>query len=251
MTPRGLSREAAADWDLLAVAPDTVDVARRSSQPEPVRRWLSHALPADGLVGTSVELRMHGQIRIGDWRPFTAVQRSSLSYGFVWAATARMLGLPIVGYDRYTRGSGELRWRLLNAIPVMSAAGADVTRSAAGRHAAELLVAAPAVALDPRVSWQPVDGNRAQAGIALDGHEQDMTVKVGSSGALQEFVMMRWGKPAGVEYGAYVFGAALTDDATFDGVTIPRQVTAGWHYGTDRWDEGAFIRWTVDDARYR
>ena len=193
---------------------------------------------------------MHGQIRIGAWRRFCAVQRASLAYGFVWAAAARMFGLPIVGLDRYTRESGEMCWRLLNAVPVTSASGSDIARSAAGRHAAELLVAVPTVALDARVSWQPIDPSRALARFPLGGDVHEITVTVGPSGALEELVMLRWGKPAGAALGSHVFGAALSDEGTFGGIAIPRQVTAGWYYGTAQWNEGAFIRWTVDGARY-
>jgi hypothetical protein len=37
---------------------------------------------------------------------------------------------------------------------------------------------------------------------------------------------------------------------SFGGVTVPRDVSAGWHYGTARWPEGQFIRYTVDKAEY-
>ena len=116
-------------------------------------------------------------------------------------------------------------------------------RGAAGRHA-ELLVAIPTVALDARVSWQPIDPSRALANFALGRDVHEITVTVGPSGALEELVMMRWGA-GGSTLGFHVFGAALSDEGTFGGIAIPRQVTAGWHYGTDRWNEGAFIRWMV------
>jgi hypothetical protein len=252
--PAGLTRQARNDWELLAAptdAPVAVDPARLLELPKPVQRWLTHALPVGSPVLTSAELKLHGQIRLGSWRTFTAVQRSSVSNGFVWAATARLFGLPVVGFDRYTHGSGQLRWRLLNLFPVMAAAGSAVTRSAVGRHTAELLVAAPAVALATPVSWEPVDSDSATAHVTLDGYEHDVTVRVAASGALLELVMPRWGTPPGMSYGRHAFGAAFHDEGTFSGVTIPRQVRAGWHYGTDRWNDGEFIRWTVDDATYR
>jgi hypothetical protein len=111
---------------------------------------------------------MHGEVRLGAWRTFTALQRLAPT-GFVWAATARLFGLPVTGFDRFTRGTGQMRWRLLNAIPVMAAEGEDVTLSAAGRHAGELLVAVPAAALDPTVSWTTVDPDPATA--HRHGHE--------------------------------------------------------------------------------
>jgi hypothetical protein len=99
----------------------------------------------------------------GAWRPFTAVQRLTPGGGFLWAATARVLRLPGTGFDRFTRGAGQMRWRLLNAIPVVAAEGEDVTRSAAGRHAGELLLGAPAAALGSGISWTEVDSDRAAA----------------------------------------------------------------------------------------
>ena len=38
----------------------------------------------------------------------------------------------MTGYDRLSSGTGEMRWRLLRLIPVMTAAGPDTTRSARG-----------------------------------------------------------------------------------------------------------------------
>jgi len=33
--------------------------------------------------------------------------------GYVWAATAWMYGLPVVGFDRLSSDTGQMRWRLL------------------------------------------------------------------------------------------------------------------------------------------
>src|SRR3712207_9074453 len=80
--------------------------------PEPARRWLTHALAPGTPLWPSVVLTMRGEIRLGAWRPFTATQVLRPPHGFVWAATARVAGLPVVGYDRYGSGSGEVNWRL-------------------------------------------------------------------------------------------------------------------------------------------
>ena len=136
-------------------------------------------------------------------------------------------------------------------LPVMSADGDDVTRSAAGRHAGELLLAAPAAALGPQVSWRPVDGDRATARVLVGGDTHDVTLTIAADGALTALHLARWGNPDGEGFGAHGFGADLHGESTFDGFTIPREITAGWHYGTDRWPEGQFIRYTTEDARYR
>jgi Family of unknown function (DUF6544) len=111
--PRGLTERARADWAMLAQPTDTPDrfhPAATVGLPEPVRRWLAHAIAPGTPLRSAVELRMHGQIRPGAWRPFTAVQRLTPGDGFVWAATARLFGLPVTGFDRFTQqlaGGGD------------------------------------------------------------------------------------------------------------------------------------------------
>jgi hypothetical protein len=192
---------------------------------------------------------MHGQIRIGRWAPFRGVERLSVTGGFVWAATARLAGLPVVGFDRWTPGSGSQRWRLLGAVPVVSARGPDVTRSAAGRHAGELLLVAPTAALAEEVSWHPVDADRASATVRAGGLSHDVTVTVSPDGALRELVFPRWGPAGGGAFAEQPFGVATEGEVTFGGITVPERISAGWHYGTDRWPEGEFIRWTLEEVR--
>lgn len=246
-TPRGLTPDASADWAALAGGQPAGGFTPEAAAglPEAVRRWLVHAVPDGTPLARSVQLRMHGEIRLGRWSPFTAVQRLSVSDGFVWAATARVLGLPVRGFDRWTRGTGEMRWRLGGLLPVVSARGEDVSRSAAGRHAGELLVALPTAALAPEVTWRSSGGDRV-VGV-VSGTE--VTLAVGPDGALTELRMQRWGPIGRGAYGELPFGATLHGEIESGGVRVPRRVTAGWHHGTDRWAEGQFIRWTVDEVR--
>lgn len=180
--PRGLTAAAARDWVELgrpAAGEGTFDAGAVAHLPEPVRRWLVHAVAEGTPLARSVGLRMTGEIRLGRWAAFTAAQRTAVDGGFVWAATARPFGLPVVGFDRYTHGTGEMRWRLLGRVPVMSADGEDVTRSAAGRHAAELLLDLPTAALAPEVSWSPLDSDRAVATVRVGEGSWDVTLTIG------------------------------------------------------------------------
>ena len=237
--PRGLTDAVRRDWDALArPTPDPApfDPGAVAELPAPVRRWLTHAIAAGTPLRTAVELELRGEIRLGSWRSFTATQRMTPD-GLVWAATARVAGLPIVGFDRLTRGCGEMRWRLLGAIPAMSAKGEDVTRSAQGRLAGELLVAVPAAA--PACAWTSTDDAHATA--TVDDHE--VTLTIAPDGALAALEMTRWGDPHGSGYGPHRFWATFAGEVSFDGVTLPRSVTAGW-------GEDAFIRYVVEAARW-
>lgn len=254
-TPRGLTAEVGRDWSLLG-HPGTTDPSSPfdpgsiGGLPGPVQRWLRRTIAPGTPLYRTVHLEMSGQIRLGSWRTFSATQRLDLERGFVWTATARFFGLPVVGFDRYTRASGQMSWRLLGLIPVMRAEGVDVTRSAAGRHVGEVLVAAPTTALSPTMNWRAVDDAHATAAVLFDGQTHEVTVAVGAEGLLTELVMRRWGDPDGSGFAEHAFGARFSDSVTFEGITIPRSVAAGWHYGTDRWTQGEFIRYEVGRARY-
>ena len=155
-----LAGAARRDWTDLGAIPDfemPFDPEMTGHLPEPARRWLNHAIRPGTPLSPAAFLRMHGRIRLGSWRAFRATQILRPPHGFIWAARARVAGLPVSGFDRYSGGDGQMRWRVLGSLPVMSASGPDITRSAAGRLASEF-VFVPAVALSPAVTWEPVSG---------------------------------------------------------------------------------------------
>ena len=78
-----------------------------AGEAEPVPRYLTHAIAPGTPLWQSVEVEMVGHIRIGTWRPFTATQVVAPSRGYIWAANARLLGLPVIGYDRPAAGPGR------------------------------------------------------------------------------------------------------------------------------------------------
>lgn len=216
--------------------------------PPPARRWLAHAVPAGTPLWRSVEMHMRGHIRLGAWRAFTATQVLSPPDGFIWAATARFLGLPVVGFDRYSRGAGEMRWRLLGVLPVMSASGSDVTRSAAGRLAGESVFVPTAY---HRATWTMAAPDIAVATWRHETGEESAELRIGPGGELLEVRMQRWGNPNGAAFGRYPFGVSIEREHTFSGITIPAVLRAGWWWGTERQAEGEFFRATITKATFR
>ncbi|MFG2006806.1 DUF6544 family protein [Spirillospora sp. NPDC048911] len=224
--------------------------ARVQHLPPPARRWLIHAIQPDTPLLTTTRLSMHGRIRIGAWWRFQAEQILRPPTGFVWAATTHLAGVPVTGFDRYTDGAGQMRWRLLGALPLISAAGPDTTRSAAGRLAAEFVLS-PASALAPWITWEPIDDHQALARVTIGPRTHLVTVTVAASGALTSVSLPRWGNPDGHAHRQHTFGVKVYSETTFDGFTIPSYATAGWWHGTDRWADGQFIRFRVDHASFR
>src|SRR5215472_4081416 len=145
-----------------------------------------------------------------------AVPREARAVGAEWdrlaEATVRMMGLPLSGFDRLSSGTGQMSWRLLGLVRVMTVDGPDITRSAAGRLAAEIALVPTAFRA---VTWTA--GEHRDSAIATcqaDGETERR----------------------------YPFGMTTEAEATFAGVTLPVVFRAGWWWGTDRQESGEFFR---------
>jgi hypothetical protein len=131
--------------------------------PEPARRYIEHAITPGPQLATSVRLRMRGSIKLGRWVRFEAEQVIHAGRGFMWAARVPLLTIPLIrGFDRLLDGAGEMRWKLFGVVPIMSASGADITRSAVGRMEAESLWL-PTMLVRDDVKWTARDGRHAVA----------------------------------------------------------------------------------------
>ncbi|WP_369135513.1 DUF6544 family protein [Modestobacter sp. I12A-02662] len=229
--------------------PEAFDPAVLDGLPEPARRWLTHAIAPGTPLWQAVELSMRGEIRLSSWRPFTARQVLAPPAGFVWAATARLFGLPVTGFDRLSSGSGEMRWRLGGLVPVMSASGPDVARSAAGRLAGEATLVPTAFRAATWATGSAAD--RVVATWHVGGRDESVELHVGPDGRLLGAEMDRWGNPGGEPFGRHRFGVAFEAERTSAGVTIGSVLRAGWWWGTDRQAEGEFFRARITGATFR
>lgn len=219
--------------------------------PDVVQRYLNHAIAPGTKLASAVRLRMHGEIKLRGWLPFTAEQVICWRRGFIWRAAVRMNGLPVWGSDRLVDSVGGMRWKLLGLFPVMTASGADITRSTVGRMLAEL-VWLPSVLCQRDVSWTTPDAVHAHASLTLFGESTDLILTIDNQGQLESVKLRRWNNPEGAEFHYVDFGGLVEAEGTFGGYTIPTCLFVGWHFGSERFEsEGAFFRVTIDQAIYR
>lgn len=228
--------------------------------PEPVRRYLLHAIKPGTPLAASVELTMRGTIKLGQaWHPFRARQILTPGCGFVWRASAAMNGSPIFvrGADYYTRGEGRVRFALLGLLPVVHATGPDVSRSAAGRFLGEAALWLPASLVSyPADAWQVLDHERLQVTLSLPmdsgparSETLPFTLTIDTQGGVREAVFPRWHDTS---QNYIPFGIGVETERTFGGYTIPAQIHAGWWYGYERYQsEGMFFRATLTSALFR
>lgn len=229
------------------------DGARVQALPASARRYLTHAIAPGAPLARAARLRMHGEMRLnGRWSRFDAEQVIRARRGFVWRARVAMRPLPVRGSDRWVDGRGAMVWRLLGVVPVVRASGADVSRSAAGRFAAEGIWL-PSALLDQGEAWVEGDGGlvvRVRVGDDVIPVELD----VDDDGALRGVSMDRWGTPDGPDgpFRLERFGAAVDDERAFGAYTVPSRLRVGWYVGTDRFEaDGEFFRVTIDDVSFR
>lgn len=219
--------------------------------PAPAQRYLAHAIAPEAPLAAAVRLRMHGTIRLRKrWHAFTAEQVIVRDRGMVWRARVKFAGTTIRGFDCFLDGEGAMRWKLAGVLPLIRAAGPDITRSTAGRFAAES-VWLPSLLCSRQVSWKAEDPGVAHARFAIDSHAEDVALTL-SGGCLQSVALSRWGNPEGGDFHDVEFGAAVDQEATFGGYTIPARIRAGWYFGSERFEtEGKFLQATIDSAVYR
>jgi hypothetical protein len=231
-------------WDAAPAHPlRHFDPAMLVGLPTAVQRLLSKAIEPGAPLYQAIRLHMRGEIKLGSWRPFEAEQVIRWGRGLIWQAKAKFGLVSISGHDAIIDGVGEMRWRLAGIIPVMSADGRDVSRSAANRLELESTLL-PSVLLDEDVHWLPDDDDGiARARVHVGADESEISLAIDDEGNLLRAWMPRWGNPDGGDFHEVPFGVLLSEPKRFSGYAISTRIRAGWFFGTPRFDsEGEFFR---------
>ena len=217
--------------------------------PEPVQRYLKHAISAATPLANVVQLRMHGEIKLKQWQSFQAEQVIYPQRGMIWQATPRVKGLPVRGWDRLVDGKGAMQWKFLGLIPVMTAVGEDVTRSAIGRMHGECMWLPSVLS---KAEWTVCNRYNIQATLRSLEEATVLNLTIDSLGRPNQISFKRWGNPDSSSYQLVNFGAYVDQESTFAGYTIPSKLRAGWYFGSDKFKtEGEFFRVTLDDVIYK
>ncbi len=238
------------DWrrveaTLVRDAPGAFGERELEGLPAPVTSYLRAAVATGTPLARSARMRMRGRIKIGRWVPFRAREVLTPQVGFLWAARAAGI---IIGSDRFVEGRGEMDWRLGGLIRVMHGAGPDISRSAAERAAAEAVWVPTALLPRFGVAWSATGNDRISARYQIGDYPVQVDYSLTGEGLIRSVTFDRWGDPDGSGvFGLHTFGGEFTAHATFDGVTIPSEGRLGWHYGSDRWDQGEFFRYRITD----
>ncbi|MEI7577211.1 MAG: DUF6544 family protein [Armatimonadota bacterium] len=238
-------------WNIESPTPQVFDPFMTENLPIAARNYITRAIAAGTPIASAVRLEMKGEIKLNNqWLPFEATQVVRNNHGFVWRAHVIRGMAGISGYDRLIDGEGEMKWKVLGLIPVMTAHGPDITRSTAGRMATEYTLL-PSAQLDPKILWKELSETSVSLRREIAGIETDLTLEIEKSGTLKSASLNRWGNPDGNEFQNTPFGAELSEEVTYGGYTIPTKICAGWQYGTSHFDEGEFFRAEITSGEFK
>lgn len=219
--------------------------------PQLVQRYFLHAIQPSTPLASSVQIKMHGSIKLEQgWMSMQAEEILSTK-GFLWRAT---IGTGLVRFlvvDRYANQSGRVYVTLWGSIPVVNQQDSNITRASIGRLAIEYIWLPSALLPQRGVHWQAVDDNTITASFKLDEEPITLTLVIDRNGRVLKVMMPRWGEDK-QELGTFAYlpyGAAYSQEATFEGYTVPSQIDVGWWFDTERYEET--LRATIDQADYR
>ncbi len=218
--------------------------------PDPVQRYVR----ASGAVGTSrphnMRIVFEGAIRKpdGPWLPFTTTQVNTFDIPsrYFWM-DAVMMGLPTKGLHAYENGHATMRIKLAGLLPVMSFAGPELDTAETVTWFNDMCLFAPGALVDPRITWQPIDGRSAQATFHHEGITARATLVFDQQDRLVDFLSddryaMSEKPPRKLR-----FETPVRDHRTVGGVLVPGYGETVWHM-----PEGPFTygRFTLKEIAY-
>ncbi len=213
--------------------PSVVTEDELTGLPEPVQRWLHWARVVGKVRPSAVRLKMEGEFRLGEdrgWMPFEAEEYYTTNPpGFVWPVEMRMAPfVPIVGRDRYAGGEGSIEMRLLGLIPVADERGGVLGQGALLRYLNETMWF-PAAALEPYLSWEPVDADSARATMTFAGVSASAVFVFDAEGRPVDMVAERYRMDRGT---VERWSTPLHAWGEFGGVRVPIEGEGVWRSDT-------------------
>lgn len=214
------------------------DTAVLDGLEEPVRRYFAHAVAGGAPLAPSARLRLGGSIKVGVWLRFDSAWEGD-ARSFTWRARCGPGPLrSLQVHDQFTDGVGIMDIRLraplrrLSALKLLHVENEDATRSGAGRAALEGLWVPAALLPDRGVEWRAESDDLIIATWEVPPERPELHISITRDGAVTSYRAQRW---RGGMSGYVPFGADVHAERTFEGVTIPSRITAGWGHGTPSW----------------
>jgi hypothetical protein len=237
-----------------AVGPSEL-AAREASLPEPVRRYLSYAIPAGAPAILTVHLRHEGFFRTkpnAPWLPIRGEQYFTVGRpGFVWNATVRMRPFfwPLFwidARDRLFEGRGNMLVKLASTFTVADASGPEIDQGSSLRWLAETAWFPYALVADA-VRWEPFDAHSARATLVQDGLPVIATFEFDDEGKPELLRAERYFSDGKAPAKLLPWSGRYLAYREFGGFRVPSYVEVSWQLPEG---EFSYARFRVTEIQY-
>ncbi len=220
--------------------------------PAPVQLWLKRS----GVVGRtpvkSVYLTQSLQMKMKpeqtDWYEARATQLfTSSPPAFNWMVNLRMNAfMNVLGRDQFHHGQGEMLIKLLSVYPMVDAENTDkLNQASLQRYLAEI-VWFPSEATSSYIQWEPLDEHSARATMTVNGTSGSGDFHFDENGNFSEFSTMRY-KDIDEKAGKLLWTIKATKHKSFDGITVPVELSAEWDLETGPWE---WLRLNIEEITF-
>ncbi|NLG24311.1 MAG: hypothetical protein GX558_03080 [Clostridiales bacterium] len=202
--------------------------------PAPVARYFERC----GYLGTPKMAYMRAELAgvdfvmspartvVIDYQQFNLVERPE-RFALILSSLS---GMPFEGLDSFAGGIGRMEGRLAKLITLFDQTGEVMNRACLVTWLAECLMA-PSAALQPFVSWESIDDERARARIEWQGVSASGVFTFAADGELQSFrtgdrvAVDADGRETQADWSAY-----FLNYHSVDGIWQPSVIQSTWHY---------------------
>ncbi len=226
--------------------------------PEIARRYFRHAIAPGTPFYSTAEVQMEGSFLLGDRKKFQTYAMSARQAlrppeQFVWIPELQSGPISITGSDALAGGRAWTRFWMLRLLPVANdQSSPDLVRSAQFRAAVEGALWLPTSLLPERgVEWIQAGPDKADVVLKkLRPEPIKLTLTLDKDGRVREVVGQRWSNAnPSKRFQLQPFGGTMSEETTFQGLTIPARIAVGNLYGTP--DYLPFFQAHITRARYR
>lgn len=220
--------------------------------PEPVQRYLAYAMPEGPEPVRFVRMKQEGQFCTApgeDWMPMNAEQYfDTKKPGFIWHAKVRPSPLLwIEARDRYYRGKGNMKIRLLSTITLADATGPEMDISSLLRYLGEMPWFPAAFLNADVIEWEAMDATHARATITDGNISGSGVFSFDEAGRILTFHTGERYRTVDDEYVLENFSGRYADYREQNGVKIPHEVEAVWNLPEGDYP---YVRIRVEEMEY-
>lgn len=204
--------------------------------PDPVRRYLSNALPTDGSSVDSVRVEQEGELRLRNapspWKSFTATHHITVDPpGFFWNASIRLAPLLSVAvHDLYRNGDGSARVSLFGVVPVDGAdPSLELNEAELLRYLGEAVWYPTALLPSEGVTWEPIDDRTAKATIEYGDVSASLEFSFNEGDEVTRVHAEKRHRKVDDAFEPTPWSGYWYDYETRDGMRIPMKGEVVWH----------------------